>query len=116
MSGHYNTAPTGVPLNLVATVTSRTITVTWEPIACIERNGIIEEYSVIFNELGGRLLPGVESGRSFSAEGLQPFTFYTFQVAGVSRGGLGPYTPTDFILTNEEGKSNCTYNIASGGS
>ena len=82
-------------------MTSRSITVTWGTIECIERNGIITGYTVVFQEQGGANVPGNTVDRTFSATGLTPFTNYTFQVAGVNDVGTGPFTNT--ITTDEEG-------------
>ena len=70
------------------TVSSRIITVNWNEIPCIQRNGRIIRYEVEF----GPSADGTISGRSFTAIGLTPFTNYTFRVHGVNSEGPGPYS------------------------
>ena len=77
--------------------------VTWDTIECIERNGIITGYTVVFQEQGGANVPGNTVDRTFSATELTPFTIYTFQVAGVNDVGTGPLTDIITITTDEEG-------------
>ena len=80
--------------------------VTWGTIGCIERNGIITGYTVVFQEQGGGNVPGnTVDYRTFSAEGLTPLTSYTFQVAGVNDVDTGPFTTISTITTDEEGFS-----------
>ena len=86
-------------------MTSRSINVTWDTIECIERNGIITGYTVVFQEQGGADVPGNTLNMSFSAEGLTPYTNYTFQVAGVNDVDTGPYTDIITITTDEDGWS-----------
>ena len=84
-------------------MTSRNITVTWDTIECIERNGIITNYTVVFQERGGANVSGNTVDRTFSAGGLTPGTVYTFQVAGVNDAGTGVFSTTTDITTDEEG-------------
>ena len=97
-------APTGSPQCISTTsTTSRSITVSWEKIKCIERNGPIINYTVEFQEVGGALIPGVVVNRIFTATGLTPYTNYIFRVAGVNDNGTGPFTNVTSILSEEEG-------------
>ena len=77
--------------------------VTWDTIECIERNGIITGYTVVFQEQGGANVPGNTVDRIFSAAGLTPFTIYKFQVTGVNDVDTGPFTDIITITTSEEG-------------
>ena len=81
------------------TVSSKSITVNWNEIPCIQRNGMIIRYEVEF----GPSREGTISGRSFTANGLTPFTNYTFKVRGVNSVGSGPYSNLTIITTAEEG-------------
>ena len=76
---------------------------TWDTIECIERNGIITGYTVVFQEQGRANVPGNIVDRTFSATELTPFTNHTFQVAGVNDVGTGPFTDIITITTDEEG-------------
>ena len=82
--------------------TSRSVSVSWTQIRCIERNGPITNYTVEFQEVGGALIPGVVVNRTFTASGLTPYTNYTFRVAGDNDNGTGPYSNITSILTEEE--------------
>ena len=42
----FSAVPSGSPTVVSATSTSTTITVHWEPVDCIDRNGVITSYSV----------------------------------------------------------------------
>ena len=84
-------------------MTSRSISVTWDTIECIERNGIITGYTVVFQEQGGPNVPGNTPFTFFSAVRLTPGRNYTFQVAGVNDAGTGPFTDLITIATTEDG-------------
>ena len=88
----FTIAPTGVPTSLSAFISFNAVTVTWDVIDCIERNGIITGYVVEFQEQGGARITGEVVGQSFTAAGLTPATRYTFRVAGVNSNGTGPFT------------------------
>ena len=98
----FHVAPTGAPHNVTPSMTSRSIMVTWDTIECIERNGIITGYTVVFQKQGGANVTGNTVNRTFSAGGLTPGTSYTFQVAGVNDAGTG-VSSTALISTDEEG-------------
>ena len=87
---------------VIYSTTSTNATFYWDPIECIERNGIITGYVVEFqDQQNGASIPGDLENQSFTASGLTPSTHYTFQVAGVNINGLGPYSSTTFIQTDE---------------
>ena len=81
-------------------VTSTRITVVWEDISCIDRNGRITSYDVMYGVLGEAMVmrSGI-SGRSFTADDLRPFTNYTVQVRGVNSVDSGPYSDLIIITT-----------------
>ena len=96
-------APTAPPRTInTSSITSRSISVSWTQIGCIERNGPITNYTVEFQEVGGALIPGVVVNRTFTASGLTPYTNYTFRVAGVNDNGTGPFSNATSITTEEE--------------
>ena len=99
-------APTGHPHNVTPSTTSRSVSVSWSTIECIERNGEITNYAVVFQEQGGAVFPGEMNvmNRTFTASGLTPHTNYTFRVAGVNSNGTGPYTSIITFKTDEDGK------------
>ena len=101
-------APTASPHVNISSATSRSVSVSWTQIRCIERNGPITSYTVEFQEVGGALIPGVVVNRTFIVSGLTPYTNYTFRVAGVNDNGTGPFSNVTSILTEEE--SNHSHN------
>ena len=90
---------------MVPSTTSRSASVSWNTIECIERNGEITNYTVVFQEQGGAMIPGEVNvmDRTFTASGLTPHTNYTFRVAGININGTGPFSEA-IISTNEDGK------------
>ena len=88
-------------------MTPRSVSVSWNEIECIERNGMITNYTVEFSSLGGSVIPGVlmVNERRFIASGLTPFTNYTFRVAGVNSIGTGPFSDLITIQTDEDSKA-----------
>ena len=69
---------------------------------CIERNGVITSYTVMFQEQGVPDEVNVMD-RTFTTSGLTPHTNYTFRVAGVNNNGTGPYSDDITVLTDEDG-------------
>ena len=99
-------APTRPPLNVTPSTTSRSVTLSWSTIECIEQNGEITNYTVVFQKQGTQAVIHGEVNvmdRTFTASGLTPHTNYTFRVAGVNSNGTGPYTNISGILTDEDG-------------
>ena len=83
---------------------------TWDTIECIDSNGIITGYTVVFQEQGGANVTSSTSteDRVFSDTELTPFTNYTFRVAGVNDAGTGVFAVLT-ITTDEEGLLNCMW-------
>ena len=95
------TAPAAAPRDLVSTtVLSTSITVGWDPVECIERNGEIINYIVRFGPEGGvqSNYQTVDTTRTDSFSGLSPSTRYSFSVAAVNSAGAGPFTATPLIV------------------
>ena len=95
-------APSGAPLNIILSTTSRNISVAWTAIDCIQRNGAISRYTVAFQEEGEADVLENTVDTTFNAEELTPGNSYTFRVAGVNDVGSGPFAMITFT-TNEEG-------------
>ena len=104
---YFLSAPTGAPRNLtyVYAITSRYAIFNWRQIDCIERNGVITNYTVVFQEQGGAVIPGEVNvmDRTFTASVLTPHTNYIFRVAGVNSNGTGPYSKAIMVMTEEHG-------------
>ena len=85
------------------TTTPSTAMVTWNSIECIDRNGLIIDYEVQFQEqesevdVAGGVVDVI--GRTYTVGGLTPATHYTFRVAGVTSGGTGPFSPATVVTT-----------------
>ena len=97
-------APTGVPRNTNYSVASRNASFSWNSILCIDRNGEIIHYEVVFQKQDGAMILDEVSvmNRTFNTDGLTPHTNYTFRVAGVNINGTGPFSNSS-ILTHEDG-------------
>ena len=104
-------APTGAPRNVTFIVNSTRVNINWRQIDCIEHNGVITNYKVVFQEQGGSVIPGEVNvmDRTFTASGLTPHTNYIFRVAGVNSNGTGPYSNDITVLTDEDGKMCIVY-------
>ena len=102
---YHLSAPTGAPSNLTYAITSRYAIFSWHQIDCVERNGVITNYTVVFQEQGGAVIPGEVNvmDRTFTASGLTPHTNYIFRVAGVNSNGTGPYSKAIMVMTEEDG-------------
>ena len=94
--------PSGVPQSLSAFVSARNVTVSWQPINCIDRNGDITGYMVMFGVESEPATSETVTELSFTRDGLTPGTSYTFRVAGVNSVGTGPSQQIT-ITTDETG-------------
>ena len=103
-SNNYFAVPTGAPHDVVPSTNSRSVSVSWNTIECIERNGEITNYTVVFQEQGGAMIPGEVNvmNRTFTASGLTPHTNYIFSVAGVNINGTGPFSDVTVVTTDED--------------
>ena len=92
-------APSGMPQNLaIISSTSTSVTISWNSVECIHRNGLIIHYIVSYSELenGIPTIKTVRSsepddGGSYTATGLEPSASYLFLVAAINSIGLGPF-------------------------
>ena len=77
----------------MSSVTSRSITVQWDRVSCIDRNSEITGYTVRYRKTSNsafttRTLSGTSSvNRRLTANGLEPCTRYRFEVAAVNSQG-----------------------------
>ena len=93
-------APSAAPADLIfLSSTSSSISIQWEAVPCVHRNGRITGYVIQYIEVGG----GVFINESVSGDqketsitGLQSSTFYDIQIAAVNSVGTGPFTSIDF--------------------
>ena len=89
-----------------ATSTSSSITVQWEMVPCIHRNGNITGYSVQYTGGGSIDSTPVPGGSVMEAtiSGLVPSTTYSIQVAAVNSAGTGDYSDHVIIETHSQSK------------
>ena len=104
---HSLTAPTAAPTSVsTSSDSSSSITVQWEMVPCIQRNGDITSYSVRYGIQGQSTwtmsAPGNSSGGSYEITGLQSSTTYSIQVAAVNSVGSGEYSDPSNQLTSGE--------------
>ena len=86
-------APSAAPDSVsTSAVTSSSITVQWEMVPCIHRNGDITGYSVQYTGGGSTQTVNVsgESTTEATITGLTLSTTYSVQVAAVNDAGTGP--------------------------
>ena len=72
---------------------------------------MITNYTVVFQEQGGAVIPGEVNvmNRTFTASGLTPHTNYIFRVAGVNSNGTGRHSNHIIVLTDEDGNTLWSY-------
>ena len=105
-----STVPSASPQNFGGyNISKNEILVSWDVVAPDHVNGIILGYYVTWNEIQS------SSGEAFNKSvlfpstnttfgGLQPFTFYSFQVAAYTIKGKGPFSENITVRTEEEGE------------
>ena len=73
--------------------TSKNITLAWDELNCVDRNGVITGYRVQYGitTLGTNSETSA-SDRTFTASGLVPLTSYMFRIAAVNSDGVGLYS------------------------
>ena len=80
--------------------TRDTITVQWEEVDCIDRNGDIIGYSVLVVTSGGDdRIETVDDDREATITGLSPSTEYTVSVAAVNSQSIGPFSDGMMVET-----------------
>ena len=98
-----HTAPSAAPTSVnVSAVTSSSITVQWEAVDCIHRNGDITGYSVRYGEEGSGSTQTVNTTvTEATIHGLMSFTNYSIQVAAENSAGSGDYTDPITVETRQ---------------
>ncbi len=96
----FSSVPADPPGNLTLNVASNNFSIFWSPIDCIERNGLITNYTVDFQPLGGESIIEFVMDESYTASDLTPNTNYSFRVAGVNSDGRGPYSEILSFVTD----------------
>ena len=91
----FFTAPTGPPTPITTSSTRNTITVLWEEVACIDRNGNITGYSVHATGENDMIV----TLREATISGFSPSTVYNVSVAAINSMGTGPYSDVIMVET-----------------
>ena len=92
------------PGNIMSTSTSTSITVMWDRLSCVDRNGEITGYRILYGTTTPldqtEMITGTAaSDRTFTASGLVPLTTYMFRIAAVNSDGVGPYSDPESLDT-----------------
>ena len=89
----FSSAPTDSPMPREGTVTARSITIEWDELACLDRNGVTTGYTVEAR-ISGTLIRTVNvndgSAREATLSGLTPSTAYTVTLQAVNSADSGP--------------------------
>ena len=89
----FSSAPTSSPVPREGTVTARSITIEWDELACLDRNGVITGYIVearISGEADRTVNVNDGSAREATVTGLTPSTAYTVSLQAVNSADSGP--------------------------
>ena len=101
--------PTAPPQSLATlNVNSTSVTISWDSVECIHRNGLITHYQLVYepmnifgNSLATMIISGdPDDGGVYMAAGLNPSSDYLFKVAAVNNIGVGHFA-TVTIHTKE---------------
>ena len=89
----FSSAPTDSPMPREGAVTANSITVEWDELACLDRNGVITSY-IVEARAGGTLIRTVNvndgSAREATVSGLTPTTAYIVSLQAVNSADSGP--------------------------
>ena len=108
---YFLSVPSSRPQRVTSlTLNSTAISVSWDPVDCINQNSEITGYIVHYGpassstRLTSEVLGTTSAGREYTAVGLAPSTNYSIQVAAVNReGNVGPFTAAIFATTVVDG-------------
>ena len=105
LSCDSSTAPTAPPASVTeTTVTPNSVTVQWEEVPCLDRNGEITDYQVVTRNSQGMTVGTADvdvAARQATICGLTPSTQYTVSVAAVNGAGTGPVRGISIETTGE---------------
>ena len=96
----FNTVPNGPPQELVVSLTSHTIVLSWSPPLLSQRNGVITSYLISCSSGDIIINTTRTSSTSLTITGLEPFTNYTCFVSAATVSGDGP-AAVIHTMTNE---------------
>ena len=105
----FPSEPSSPPTNVsVVDVTSTSITITWDEVPAIDRNGIITEYEVEYNQstfdINTTQTVIVNSSSTMvQLTALHEYVNYSIQVRAYTDVGFGPYSDDIYERTLEDG-------------
>ena len=84
--------------------TATSISISWTQISCIDRNGHITGYRILYGPVNSTHVTLDHQSTSTSRDftGLTPFTNYVFSVSGVNGEGAGAFSAEAIFRTNED--------------
>ena len=97
LSRVFSAVPSAAPANFsLVSETPTSVTVTWEPVLCMYRNGLITGYVIRYKELNTGLVSNKtiagDKTRMFKITGLKQSTQYEIKITAVNSVGTGPFT------------------------
>ena len=78
---------------MIDEITVFTITVKWDPVDCMHKNGVITEYTIQYykQDRENETMVNSTSMLKYTFTDLQPLTVYVIEVAAVNDAGIGIY-------------------------
>ena len=102
---------------MAVNISSTSLQVSWDPVPAIDRNGIITQYEVEYNqttfsEVSMYNTTTVNSTTlNVSLCPLEEYVEYTIRVRAYTSVGAGPYSDLVNVTTNEDSKNYCSKSI-----
>ena len=101
----FSPAPSAPTQNVsVDNTTSVSITISWEPPADEQQNGIIINYVVRVAVEGGTATYFNSTTTYIVITSLRPYTTYEYSIAAETSAGMGPFSSINTIRTDEAGE------------
>ena len=88
-------------------ISSKSVTILWEPPVFLDRNGPIVYYILVIREQQFNLsdiVLNVTGRTNYTLSSLEEYNTYSYQVAAATRVGLGPYSDPILFTTLQDGK------------
>ena len=102
------TAPAAAPATTTSSgVSSRSCTINWSPPLYEFQNGVITHYVIRVTEIEtGTVTQYMSTSTSYSLQSLHPAYTYQYEIAASTSVGLGPFSSSKSITTDEESMYN----------
>lgn len=98
-------APTGPPENIIASESSRSISLEWDLPRLEDRNGIITNYVIRVTNIRTSVeSESTTSSTSYTVGSLSSCTTYSVVIAARNVNGTGPFSAINEVQTAEDGK------------